>query len=1111
MNKHVLLLTAATVALLAAPAHADTSITNKTTKQVTTSSSGNVTISSAGSVVVTTAGPAVEINSANTVENQGQISNINTTDAIGVQLDGTKSGNGPGQGTDALQNLKSILVNGSGNTKTGILVAAPDGAGDIFNGNINLEAGSTLNVKGDNSFGLNVASGATLNGDITIAGGILTNPSQISSTGGTATGMAVNGSINGNISIATGGSILAYGSAAEGLTILGPVSGSLANAGTLTAAGTSTPSSAGTNPQARSALIISNDIGGGIYNAGPSPSSASTATATMSVQGTGPAIYISPNALGSTTSTGLTIGTFSDTDDPNFSLLNRGNIASTSLNQNVSETNIWISGGLGAPVSFTGGIFNSGSISAASTTDGKNINSFNATALLIDDYVNLNTGNAAPAAIVNSNESGSGTISAAVSGLTGGVATAIRIGLNKGLTNVSSLINKGTIAASATTTDITTKNTLAAYGIVDLSGSLTSIDNSGVIAATATTLQNNNQITVAADLSASTKNINFVNSGTIIGEVKFGYGNDTLDVNGPAGGTAAIVNGDILFGGTTAGGDDTLNIGTVTNGSVIGAVTEVGAGRVNINIGGGGTGSLTLQNTASSLVVDKLQVNDGGALHVTLSNAFNQDASSTNPAVVTAHTIDFAQLAKLDIGFGSFVSTPQTGAAKFTVFDADGGITMAAPGSIKTYIQNTIPYLFIPTICGYNITGGFTNDSGCSVQTTATSKLVVTLKPKTASQLHLTGNVARIFPYANDALATDDQLGAAIVTNVTSDQTAQAAYSSFLPDLSGSSRAVAISITDQATGPVGARQRALRMYAAQPGGTTMWGQEFVERLTSGGDTEAYRASGFGFALGFDGGDPMNGRYGAALTFFSGDQTGKGPNFTKTNNQWYMLTGYTDWRGKGLFLDTQLTVGYANLDGKRSIQFTDASGNALFTRHADGKRAGLLFAGGASTGVVLTYGSTVFMPQISMDGLTMREEGYTESGGGAATGVGHTKDGFDLRVQPYYASSLRGYAGTTLREDLKWGDFYIQPEGRVGYRYDFLANAVTLKAAFASMANTSRNQFTLTGPSPERGNLILGGGLAVTTGAWSLGVNYDYLRGSGGSVSQTGTITLVGRI
>jgi len=135
---------------------------------------------------------------------------------------------------------------------------------------------------------------------------------------------------------------------------------------------------------------------------------------------------------------------------------------------------------------------------------------------------------------------------------------------------------------------------------------------------------------------------------------------------------------------------------------------------------------------------------------------------------------------------------------------------------------------------------------------------------------------------------------------------------------------------------------------------------------------------------------------------------------------------------------------------------------------------------------------------------MKENGYTEHGGGDPNGG----DAFDLNVSSEYYDSARGFVGADLRQDLNLGDFYLQPAARAGYRYDFLANAPKVKASFASTPGTD---FTLTGPDPDKGNVVLGGSLATTTGAWSLGVNYDYLRGNNGSVSQVGTLTLVGRL
>ena len=165
----------------------------------------------------------------------------------------------------------------------------------------------------------------------------------------------------------------------------------------------------------------------------------------------------------------------------------------------------------------------------------------------------------------------------------------------------------------------------------------------------------------------------------------------------------------------------------------------------------------------------------------------------------------------------------------------------------------------------------------------------------------------------------------------------------------------------------------------------------------------------------------------------------------------------------------------------------------------------MLAGGLTSGAIFNFGSTVITPQVSLDGLTMREDSYTEANGGDVTGG----DGFDLHVQPYYASSARTFVGADLREDINFGDFYIQPQARVGYRYDFLDGAVKLNANFVGVSPL--DEFSIEGPEPSKGNIVLGGGLAFTTGAWSLGGSFDYLRANSGNTQMDGMLTLLGRI
>ncbi|HEX4273126.1 MAG TPA: autotransporter outer membrane beta-barrel domain-containing protein, partial [Rhizomicrobium sp.] len=119
----------------------------------------------------------------------------------------------------------------------------------------------------------------------------------------------------------------------------------------------------------------------------------------------------------------------------------------------------------------------------------------------------------------------------------------------------------------------------------------------------------------------------------------------------------------------------------------------------------------------------------------------------------------------------------------------------------------------------------------------------------------------------------------------------------------------------------------------------------------------------------------NGWYGGAFTFYTGNVTQELPRSTRTNTQWYMLTGYTDWRGKHVFLDTQLSAAYGDFDATRLLSVGGLN------RVASSKRPAAMVALGANTGAMLHYSGIEIDPHVSLDGLTLREEGYQEANGG----------------------------------------------------------------------------------------------------------------------------------
>ncbi len=554
-----------------------------------------------------------------------------------------------------------------------------------------------------------------------------------------------------------------------------------------------------------------------------------------------------------------------------------------------------------------------------------------------------------------------------------------------------------------------------------------------------------------------------------------------------------------------------LNIHVDNNGQLF-LAAPIG-GSVNVHdliVANGGTVGLTLtQNNATSVTPVILAGTDG----------------ATNPTVTLSN-------ANIGLRLGGFISSGTTAASTasptrqvITLISSSTTINDTTLAQQDANLSQNIPFLFE----SQSDTAG--NSAGVPDPLSfngAHTDLLLTLLPRSTGAtnadgtpgLNLQGDAKQVFPFAAAALANDPLLGSAIGGSVTlyktngvpssginvaaSQQRVQQIFSQMTPDVSGGTRQVAIMITDQETGPVAARQRLLRSYADQTGELSLWGEQFVGNINNKGRADAdgtltnYKDHGFGFSLGMDVGSARNGWYGGAISYYSGDVSETLPRDSLTHEQWYMLTGYSDWRGKHVFIDTTGSVAYGSFTGNRILQVGDQNRDAI------GKRAGLLAALGATGGVFLKYGFLDILPHVGLDGLTTREEGYTESGGG---------DGLDLQVAPFYANSLRGSIGSDFKTSFNLLGAAISPEARLGYRYDAVNTAVKLKGGFVSTGglNGPNNTFTFVGPDPDSGNAVAGLSLGAGTDTWNLGINYDWIRGNNGSTSQVGTLTLLGRI
>jgi hypothetical protein len=1023
--------------------------------------------------------------------------------------------------------------------------------------------------------------------DLTLAGTMTMTPSSNGSTSASGLRLVdIAGTLNGDLNVSAGSALEAFGQGAQGIVVSGSVCnlagctaatpsgtdiGAIVNQGNIIisgqtlSAGQTAPKS---GPEGGSALAIGGNVQGGIINDGPTSPGVGATAAVLSSSGSlqgataTPTVLIGPVAgtLGS-----ITIGVNTiDSDSVNnitaggtgYSFINRGTITASPLGLAVSSEAFRVEGGGEAlPTTLTGALFNAGTISALATSD-------TSTTSLDASGIDIQNGVSIPKIILSDESTqtigSGGFISAIVEGSGAGAATGIFIGASSTTIPVSvpeiDIFPRAEIRASASTTSLTTVTTLEAIGIEDESGSLVRIENAGTIIATATLLPQSDgsipssNFARAIDLSAGTNAVTVDNVGAIFGDVRLNSssasGTTVLNV-----GVGTAVGGDleqtsdnasavtrILDATTSPGNSNSVNASLVGNisfgadssvlnvndfGFVNGAVTSNAQTLGTLDVNVSQNGSLVLENVKTGLVVNDLNVAPGAALFTSqgaslpgLGISVSNDLRSANiPTIRATGTVTIGTGAALQFPIVTYV--PQ-GSQTFQLILAPKGQLNIAPADIATYqaaLTNNLPFFFN--------SGSIALDTSQST----TDALELTLNPKTAQQLGLTGDAATMFPVVSKALTLpaldnvtlDDALGAAVVTGLTA-HNAESVFSQFAPDVSGDERAIAVSLTDSSTGPVAARQRMLRMYGKQDGDFTLWGQEYAQYFTNkgntaGGGTTDSKDHGFGFVLGADSGDPKDGWYGGSFTFFAGDGNETLPRDARNQSLWYMLTAYSEWRGHHLFLDTQFSLAGADLRGKRFLvitpngvtlpkEFSACTGlpNTVTCREADDKRVGLVGAIGGTTGAIFNWNNVFLMPEISLDGMTMREEGYTEQGGG---------NGFNLTVDPYYASSLRTFIGADSRIDLDLGDFLLQPEARLGYRFEFLNDPVKLRAAFAEQpADTA---FTITGPDPGRGNVVAGATLGASTDTWSMGLNFDYVRGDNGSTTEVGTFSLLGRI
>ena len=948
-----LLLTSTCLAVLTAPAVAETTISTTVTGPVRTSTvkspgtPDDILINSTGVVNGNAAGGVI-VDSNHKLNNQGtiQIGNVNNVAAVdvvagatsGITLSGKIVVDEPFTPTDTDNDgdLDGPFATGSG--RVGIRT---DGA---MTGNIVVSSTGTITVEGNDSAGIKL--GGVLTGNFSHDG-------KTTVIGNNGIGVDLAG-VSGNVRLA--GDIAAQGQGSIAVRSTGDVGGAMVLQGRISATGyraTALPADpskldADDLLQGGPAVSIEGNVAKGIILAIPPKDSSTTdndedddgiedakeGAAAISSFGAAPALRIGSAGavnIGATEGTGT-----------GFGLIVDGGILGAGVFAGVDGNALQV-GGMGGTVTIANGIGVNGTITASSLDR-------TATA------VRLGAGATTPEL------RNAGKITA-TSGNTAQSA-AIAVGISAGA-SLPILRNSGEIKAS-------TGANGTATAIVDASGTVSLIENSGTISASGAAAGSGRN--VAIDLTANgggaTVKQTAVAAGfaapSITGDIRFGTGSDTLDVaDGRLAGDVSFGGGDnkFLLSGDATGagklvfgaGNDTVTLGgtSIFNGNV-----DFGGGTDTLTIGGtssftgqlsGATGlAVNVQKGTFGVVkaanIASLNVTDGGVLAVTLDKT--PGASSQ---LIVSGTASFAAGSKLQLNVGNVADAE----GHFVVIDAG---TLTGGNNLATS-TDFLPFLYKGSL------------------SVTTNQVAVDIARKNATELGLNRSESAAYDAIYQALTTDDDIGDTFLAINTQDVFI-GTLRQMLPEHAGGTFK-AVTMGDRT---LARRLNDPKAPYKDEGRWGYWiGQVAWGSSKSIGDTAGYEIGGWGMSGGAEV-DTGFGKAGLSFAYLWGKDDDKATDNTVNAGQ-YSIAAHWRYQSNGLQVAARGSYSFINFDGKRF--FRGGEGEDAVDRKIDASWNGSLFSASASASQELWTGLFFIRPSAGVEYYRLSEDSYDEEGGGTA--------------------------------------------------------------------------------------------------------------------------------
>lgn len=1026
----------------------DVTVSTATTTPLVTSNpdgsatSGDITVTSSGSIAVGAGQTAITVDSNNDVSTAGVLSSEDDDNSRGILIIGGNSGNVVNTGTISLTETYTLTDTDSdgdldgdfaqGTNRHGIFLQA----GPTFTGDIT--SSGAITIEGNSS------SGITLDALLT---GILDVTGTISVTGDNSTGIAVNGGVTGDV--LAHGPLSVRGQNSTGISVTGDVGGELSISGTWGVTGyhsTIAPSDESTlEPedleQSGSAIYIASNIAGGVTiegigvendedddDDGELNEADDNTGATIAQAGSAPAMHVFADGAN------VTLGAGSS----GYGIDMRGAVQAVSVFEGLSATGIRIEGdGLGSTATVTGGVLIDNSLTvAAREADGQAI-------VVGQDGV-----------VPEINVRGSITTNVQ----SDAAQTAYGILIDSGA-NVSTVTNSGALTANYF------GETGDAAVITDRSGTLTTITNSGVIAANVVATDDDlsddvppppiTGSAIAVDVSTSSANVTLqqiapvvftdddatdnivAGDPSITGDILFGTGNDTIDL------LDGWIAGDVSFGA----GADVFNI---NNGAVYSGQLSDTDGQLTINVANGELNVLggTLNITSATFGAD-------ATMRVLLS-----DVPAETTFIQSTGTVTFAPGAEVIPVVPA--GLPEFGTLVFLT--ANGGLFGASNviGSLNT---DSTPFL-------YNISVDVTNPLAADGDP---NSLEANFDLKTPAQLGLSANQATAFDPILAALRLDDAAAAAMA-GITTEYEFFDAYEDLMPNYGPGATEIAATAIQQMQSATSNRMAATRMQQLDE--VSIWGQEIAYGLSREAPTtnsQEFRGQGFGFAFGIDGPTDGGAMFGLSASFIASEVEEPGRPDGEISAWFGQLNAYYATALGPIDFDVIAGGGAGKMESRR---FVEIGNPVTFSALTEADWMAYEGHGSVRASMPLSAGWFVMTPRVALTYLGLSEEGYEESGGGAAV---------DYIVDDVFSQRLYGDAGVEFAANWNLGrDSVVSPRLYLGYRTNLIDEESERTVQFVS----GGSPFTLTDEGVGEGGPLIGIGFDATNGYSTFSLGYE---------------------